>query len=1165
MYLFEVERKAFQVKFEGSNGGTWISITERSRGFVVSIGFGEEELDWLSEHLKKVVELEASRGFIRKIRGKTRTHLMEICFNSRGRFMKITEFVTKRKPLVLVIPEGVKGNGWEALRKVISSIQDLSNQAVRASKEMIKDSQVSKGIYREDRSYADVVAEEGPRNGALLPVEKWARAVICERVLFLDSARRADWFQEHGILIVRGGTVVLRRWSPRENTVKWRKVTKVARESLKLVDLSKVKLWVEMFPNVVLPALLEVEDGTWFFTVMVSVVGEVEGDDLLRPESTRNKDELMSTGVTSLRGQRTLRGYGLLLGAMSATARASSSIPFSFLSFKYGFHSEERRGRKSLGPSGGKRILRKGVPSIDHSQESSKIKGPSISARRKARSWPLSLKVSSSASKHNLDGGGFAEANLAIFRGKPVSNKGVLPPVPETFQFFTGETEEGDGFSRCGLANKVCPPFSASSEQGHPLAGAFAPKSLPISSVSTVHPFWCQHFFSFPMESVLPSQGVPFSIPPGGELSRHVGVSCSEDMASPVRLRRQSQNLPPSHWKFFQIEGLAPRKMVKVQSVLESLRIRIVRDNGKGVEVESMSTLSANKILSWNIRGLGSKKKMRIVKRLLSSQSPDVVMLQETKREFGIGGGIVITWDSNKFKCTEKVLGSFSVTVKLNSGGDFNVIRRISEKLGDSRLTFNMRCFDEFIRERFENMWLLHPEFKEKLSDWWQECMVEGWEGRIDLIEQEGNLNLDLVSERTLRRRKLEDLLLKEEVHWRQKSRVKWTKEGDCNSKFFHRMANGRRSRKFIKSLISEREVTLSNIEIISKEIINFFGKLYSKPEVYQECWDVIKEDLMRVFLEFHTNGIINQRCLRKALHEIVSSSQGAFVEGRHILDAVLIAMKWWMRKKDHVLERTGFSSKWRSWIRGCLSSSSFAILVNGNAKGWVKASRDDTIFFSKASLEHLQNLKIILLVFGQVSSLKINLEKSTISGINTGQELGREFVFGKIIGRLNVFSLSLADSREWSLTSSGLFSVKSFLLALSKVSNPILFLPAKFLWSSKAQSKAKALAWLVAHGKVNTNDKLQLRRPYKSLRPHRCILCKGNGESIDHLFLHCPITIGLWHKLFNLAGLAWVPPRSIEDMLVIAFKGLGNSLILPYFVMDFEDKGRTEEMLSVE
>ncbi|RVW91070.1 hypothetical protein CK203_039948 [Vitis vinifera] len=60
----------------------------------------------------------------------------------------------------------------------------------------------------------------------------------------------------------------------------------------------------------------------------------------------------------------------------------------------------------------------------------------------------------------------------------------------------------------------------------------------------------------------------------------------------------------------------------------------------------------------------------------------------------------------------------------------------------------------------------------------------------------------------------------------------------------------------------------------------------------------------------------------------------------------------------------------------------------------------------------------------------------------------------------------------------------------------------------------------------------------------------KGNGESIDHLFLHCHVTIGLWHKLFNLAR---------QDTLANR---------LPYFDMDgvqeriFEDKGRTEEML---
>ena len=47
----------------------------------------------------------------------------------------------------------------------------------------------------------------------------------------------------------------------------------------------------------------------------------------------------------------------------------------------------------------------------------------------------------------------------------------------------------------------------------------------------------------------------------------------------------------------------------------------------------------------------------------------------------------------------------------------------------------------------------------------------------------------------------------------------------------------------------------------------------------------------------------------------------------------------------------------------------------------------DDIIFFAKACPESLQNLKLILLVFGQFSGLKINLEKTTLSGINVNQE----------------------------------------------------------------------------------------------------------------------------------------------------------------------------------
>ena len=59
---------------------------------------------------------------------------------------------------------------------------------------------------------------------------------------------------------------------------------------------------------------------------------------------------------------------------------------------------------------------------------------------------------------------------------------------------------------------------------------------------------------------------------------------------------------------------------------------------------------------------------------------------------------------------------------------------------------------------------------------------------------------------------------------------MKWAKEGDCNSKFFHKMANGRQNRKFIKVLENERGLVLNNSESITEEILFYFEKLYSSP-----------------------------------------------------------------------------------------------------------------------------------------------------------------------------------------------------------------------------------------------------------------------------------------------------------------------------------------------
>ncbi|RVW80860.1 putative ribonuclease H protein [Vitis vinifera] len=179
---------------------------------------------------------------------------------------------------------------------------------------------------------------------------------------------------------------------------------------------------------------------------------------------------------------------------------------------------------------------------------------------------------------------------------------------------------------------------------------------------------------------------------------------------------------------------------------------------------------------------------------------------------------------------------------------------------------------------------------------------------------------------------------------------------------------------------------------------------------------------------------------------------------------------------------------------------------------------------------------------------------------------------------RLHISS-SVPDKRSWSLSPSGLFTVKSFFLALSQYSESPPIFPTKFVWNAQVPFKVKSFVWLVAHKKVNTNDLLQLRRPYKALSPDICKLCMKHGETVDHLFLHCSLTIGLWHRLFQSAKMDWVSPRSISDMLASNFNGFGfskrgivlwqNACIALMWVVwrernarIFEDKARNSEYL---
>ena len=97
----------------------------------------------------------------------------------------------------------------------------------------------------------------------------------------------------------------------------------------------------------------------------------------------------------------------------------------------------------------------------------------------------------------------------------------------------------------------------------------------------------------------------------------------------------------------------------------------------------------------------------------------------------------------------------------------------------------------------------------------------------------------------------------------------------------------------------------------------------------------------------------------------MVSLDQNAFVKGRQILDASLIAnevIDYWLKRKEKglickldvekaydsinwnflmkVMHKMGFGDRWKKWMWWCISTASFSILVNGVPTGYFSNSR---------------------------------------------------------------------------------------------------------------------------------------------------------------------------------------------------------------------------------
>ncbi|RVW39723.1 LINE-1 reverse transcriptase-like [Vitis vinifera] len=244
---------------------------------------------------------------------------------------------------------------------------------------------------------------------------------------------------------------------------------------------------------------------------------------------------------------------------------------------------------------------------------------------------------------------------------------------------------------------------------------------------------------------------------------------------------------------------------------------------------------------------------------------------------------------------------------------------------------------------RFENMWLKSEGFKEVMRQWWEGIQVNGsasfilteklkalkpllrsWNkevfGQIDLEKQKAwnlieywdkeemvrSLSIEEEEVRKEARELYKKWALLEEVSWRQKSREIWLKEGDRNTKFFHKMANAHRRRKQLNRIkVNERCFTGEseikeevgrnfqelltdpgdwkpsieglNFERLEEREVERLEQPFSEEEVFealkgccgekaprpdgfsmafwQFAWDFVKVEVLNLFRQFHETG----------------------------------------------------------------------------------------------------------------------------------------------------------------------------------------------------------------------------------------------------------------------------------------------------------------------
>ncbi|KAH1246485.1 hypothetical protein GmHk_06G016557 [Glycine max] len=373
----------------------------------------------------------------------------------------------------------------------------------------------------------------------------------------------------------------------------------------------------------------------------------------------------------------------------------------------------------------------------------------------------------------------------------------------------------------------------------------------------------------------------------------------------------------------------------------------------------------------------------------------------------------------------------------------------------------------------------------------------------------------------------------------KQKARVKWLKEGDKNSAYFHKLVNYRRRHNAIQGLIIDGE-WVHDPGRVKNAVLSHFKNRFSEQFSNRPTLEGVqfpsldqgqKQDLaiLRCF-EMVSGLKINYAksqfgCWGKS--EVWCSQTAHFLNcNQLVFPFSYLGIPVGSNSKSWGVNSTAFSNWWKDLKSIFQQQHSNSLTSN---LGWKLGNGAKIRFWKDKWREDDLTLQEKYPALYQVSyqqDSSINLMGNLVDNKWEWRmhwrrnffdhEIDLVAAFMDEIDDVQIYSSSL-DSLIWKADPSGAYSTKSaYNLFKNGGRTDNEDRTFEIIWNLKIPPRASAFSWRLLRNRLPT--KANLRKRQITLLSYRCPLCDHEEEDIGHIMFSCRITRSLWWE-----ALRWV------------------------------------------